>query len=146
MRQALQSVHMQEASDVDQPRQLILTWGQPFRSWLAAGLLVTGGSDCPAVVYDPDQPLLGLWTTFSQETLAGVLMPEETIDRETALRVWTINNALATGEQHLKGTIEPGKLADLVVLSDDPLTVPDARFLSLRVCETLVGGRTVYER
>jgi predicted amidohydrolase YtcJ len=146
MQQALQSVQMQEASDLDQRRELILTWGQPFRSWLAAGLLVTGGSDCPAVVYDPEQPLLGLWATFTQETLAGVLMPEETIDRETALRIWTINNALATGEQRQKGTIEPGKLADLTVLSGDPLTAPDDDFLSLKVCETLVGGRTVYER
>ena len=146
MQQALQTVHMQEASDLDRREELVLTWGQPFRSWLAAGLLVTGGSDCPAVVYDPDQPLLGLWATFSQETLAGVLMPDETIDRETALRIWTINNAAATGEQDLKGTIEPGKLADLAVLSDDPLTVPDAEFLSVHVCETFVGGRTVYAR
>jgi predicted amidohydrolase YtcJ len=91
-------------------------------------------------------PLLGLWATFSQQTLAGVLMPEETIDRETALRIWTINNALATGEERLKGTIEPGKLADLTVLSGDPLSVPDEDFLALRVCRTLVGGRTVYER
>jgi predicted amidohydrolase YtcJ len=146
MQQALRSVHMQEASDLDQRRELILTWGQPFRSWLAAGLLVTGGSDCPAVVYDPEQPLLGLWATFTQETLAGSLMPEETTDRETALRIWTINNALATGEQQLKGTIQPGKLADLTVLSDNPLTVTDDDFLSLKVCETFVGGRTVYQR
>jgi predicted amidohydrolase YtcJ len=146
MQQALQSAHMQGASGIDQRQELILRWGQPFRSWLAAGLLVTGGSDCPAVVYDPDQPLLGLWATISQETLAGVLMPEQTIDRETALRIWTINNALATGEQHLKGTIETGKLADMAVLSGDPLTVPDADFLSLQVCQTLVGGRMVYER
>jgi predicted amidohydrolase YtcJ len=146
MQQALQRAGMQEAAELDLREELVRTWGQPFRSWLAAGLLVTGGSDCPAVVYDPEQPLLGLWATISQETLAGVLMPEETIDRETALRIWTVNNALATGEQHLKGTIEPGKLADLTVLSGDPLTVPDAEFLSLRVCETVVGGRTVYER
>jgi predicted amidohydrolase YtcJ len=146
MQQALQSVGMQEASGLDPRRELVLTWGQPFRSWLAAGLLVTGGSDCPAVVYDPEQPLLGLWATCTQQTLAGVLMPEETIDRETALRIWTINNALATGEERLKGTIEPGKLADLTVLSGDPLSVPDEDFLALRVCRTLVGGRTVYER
>jgi predicted amidohydrolase YtcJ len=73
-------------------------------------------------------------------------MPDETIDRETALRIWTINNAVATGEQDLKGTIESGKLADLTVLSEDPLTVPDSGFLSVQVCETFVGGRTVYER
>ncbi len=146
MQEALQAVHMQgPPSELTQRQEIILRWGQPIRSWLAAGLLVTSGSDCPAVPYDPECPFLGLWATFSQETLAGVLMPGETIDRETALRLWTVNNAIATGEQHLKGTIEPGKLADLVVLSHDPLTVPDHDFLSTTVRETIVGGRTVHQ-
>jgi predicted amidohydrolase YtcJ len=147
MQQALQSVRMEEPpSELTRHQQVVLRWGQPIRSWLAAGLLVTAGSDCPAVPYDPERPFLGLWATFSQDTLAGTLMPEETIDRETALRLWTVNNAIATGEEHLKGTIETGKLADLVVVSHDPLTVPDSDFLSTTVCETIVGGRTVYQR
>lgn len=145
MQEALLAVHLEDPpSQLTRKREIVLRWGQPIRSWLAAGLLVTGGSDCPAVPYDPERPLLGLWATFSQETLAGVLMPEERIDRETALRIWTINNAVATGEEALKGTIEPGKLADLVVLSDNPLTVPDSDFLSTTIRETIVGGRTVF--
>ncbi|SNT35079.1 hypothetical protein SAMN05216276_103618 [Streptosporangium subroseum] len=147
MQQALQSLHLEEPPGVTtEHRRTVLRWGQPIRTWIGAGHLVTGGSDCPAVAYDSENPFLGLWATFSQETLAGVLMPEERIDRETALRVWTINNAVATGEEHLKGSLEPGKLADLAVLTGDPLLTPDADFLSLKVAETVVGGKTVYER
>jgi len=117
-------------------------WGQPVRSWLQAGLLVTGGTDCPAVSYDPKQPLLGLWSTFSQETLAGTLMPGETIDRETALRIWTINNAAAMGQQHLKGTLEPGKLADIVFLQGNPL----ADITNLKTVTMTVKRGTQYLR
>jgi predicted amidohydrolase YtcJ len=147
MQQALQGIRLEQPPGLStEQERTVLRWGQPVRSWLDAGLLVTGGSDCPAVAYDADQPFLGLWATFSQQTLAGELMPEEKIDRESALRIWTINNAMATGEQHLKGSLEPGKLADLVVLTGDPLETPDRDFLSLKVAETIVGGKTVYER
>jgi predicted amidohydrolase YtcJ len=147
MHETMQSLRLvKDAVGLTSLERTVREWGQPVRSWLGAGLLVTGGTDCPAVSYDPEQPLLGLWSTFSQETLAGTLMPGETIDRETALRIWTINNAAAMGQQHLKGTLEPGKLADLVILSADPLEVPDEDFLSITVHETIVGGRTVYAR
>lgn len=147
MQQALQSLHLEEPpSGTTEHQRTVLRWGQPIRSWLDVGHLVTGGSDCPAVAYDADSPFLGLWATFSQETLAGVLMPEEKIDRETALRIWAINNAIATGEEHRKGSLEPGKLADFAVLTGDPLKTPDPEFVSLKVAETVVGGQTVYER
>lgn len=147
MHKAMEELRLATASSSLTPlERTVREWGQPVRTWLEAGLLVTGGTDCPAVTYDPDRPLLGLWSTFSQDTLAGTLMPDETIDRETALRIWTINNAIATNEQDIKGSIEPGKLADLAVLSGDPLEVPDRDFLSIAVDETIVGGRSVYQR
>jgi predicted amidohydrolase YtcJ len=78
--------------------------------------------------------------------MVGKLLPGEEIGREDALRMWTISGAYATFEERKKGSIEPGKWADLVVLGDDYLTVPDDRLLDLRVSMTMVGGQVVYER
>jgi predicted amidohydrolase YtcJ len=115
--------------------------GAAIRRWMDAGLVVTGGGTGPAVAYDPGRrPLMGLWTPFPQERLAGTLMPEETIGWGAALRMWTINNAYATFEEDHTGTVEPGKLADLAVPSGDPLTVPDERFLDIEVFETNVDA------
>ncbi|MFI6085797.1 amidohydrolase [Streptomyces sp. NPDC051217] len=147
MHEVMETLRLAETGDGITPRErTIREWGQPMRTWIDAGLTVTAGTDCPAVAYDQDRPLLGLWACFSQETLAGKLMPGEEIRREEALRLWTINNAYATFQESRKGSIEPGKLADMVVLSGDPLTIPDEKFLELQVLETIVDGRTVHER
>ena len=60
--------------------------------------------------------------------------------------MWTINNAYATFEEALKGSIEPGKLADLVVISEDILTVPAEQIPDIKVTMTIVGVSIVYER
>ena len=146
MHETMESVKLAKgAQELSALQRTVLEWGQPVRSWLDAGLVVTGGTDCPAVAYDPERPLLGLWTTFSQDTLAGCLMPDETVSRLEALKIWTTNNAYATMEEGIKGSIEPGKLADLVILSGDLLEVPDEDFLDIKVLETIVGGQTVHE-
>jgi hypothetical protein len=124
----------------------VYDWGLPLRSWLATGLKVTGGSDNPAIPYDVDHPLLGLYSAVTGETLAGVLLPGEEVSREEVIKMWTINNAYATFEEHLKGSIESGKLADLTVISEDFLTVPVEQIPEIKVTMTVVGGRIVYER
>jgi predicted amidohydrolase YtcJ len=124
----------------------VYDWGMPMRAWLDEGLVVTGGSDNPAVAYDVEQPLLGLYSAVTGETLPGVLLPGQAVTREEAVRMWTCNNAYATFEEDIKGSIEPGKLADLVVLSEDFLTVPAERISQIKICLTMVGGRVVYER
>jgi predicted amidohydrolase YtcJ len=73
-----------------------------------------------------------------------VLAPEQKITREEALRVLTVNYTYTTFEEKLKGSIEPGKLAHFLVLSDDVLAVPDDKILSVRTLATYVGGRRVF--
>jgi predicted amidohydrolase YtcJ len=82
---------------------------------------------------------------ITRDTISdGVYGANQGISREEALRVYTINNARLTFEDNLKGSIEPGKLADLVVLSADYLTVPEKQIESLKALATMVGGRFVY--
>ena len=97
----------------------------PMRAFLDAGFVVAGGTDSAVVPYPP------LWVIYhfvSRDTISGgVLGADQKITRKEALQVETINNAYLTFEEKLKGSIEPGKLADLVVLPEDILTVPDKR-------------------
>jgi len=146
MHEAMTQVRIAKHPPSDPWERTVKDWGLPVRSWLREGIVVTGGTDCPAVAYDPQRPLLGLYMVTTQETLAGKLLPGEEISREEALRLWTINGAYATFEEGRKGSLEPGKWADLVVLSDDYLTVPDERLPAITVSLTMVGGRIVYER
>jgi hypothetical protein len=75
-----------------------------------------------------------------------VLGADQRISRAEALRLETINNAFLTFEEQLKGSIEPGKLADLVVLPEDLLTCPDKHIEQMQVVMTMVGGKIVYGR
>jgi hypothetical protein len=71
--------------------------------------------------------------------------PRQKITVEEALRACTLNGAYASFEEHEKGSLEPGKLADLVVLGRNPLTEEPASLISIPVERTMVGGRWVYE-
>ena len=82
---------------------------------------------------------------MSRKTRDGrVLGPQEKISREEALRIATYNNAFATWEEKVKGSIEAGKLADFLVLSGDFMTIPEDEILKLHPLATYVGGRKVY--
>jgi predicted amidohydrolase YtcJ len=114
----------------------------PLRELLDAGLVVSGGSDWPGA---PNNPFVNIYYYVTRRTLsAGVVGAAQKISRMEALRVMTVNNAYGTFEERIKGSIEPGKLADFVVLSDDVLTVPEDRILSIKPTATYVGGRKVY--
>jgi predicted amidohydrolase YtcJ len=83
----------------------------------------------------------------TRDTISGgVLGADQRISRQDALRLETINNAVLTFEERLKGSIEAGKLADLVVLPEDILTCPEKHIEQMRVVMTMVGGRIVYGR
>lgn len=113
-----------------------------MRDWLDAGLIVGGGSDWTLLPADPFW-MIYFWVTRDTR-LGGKIGVDQRISREEALRVMTINNAYITFEENVKGSLEPGKLADLVVLSDDILTVPDSQIRDVAAQLTMVGGEIVH--
>ena len=122
----------------------------PYRSLVDAGVVVNGGSD-HMVKWDADasinpyNPFLAMWTMVTRTTERNnVIMPDEAITREEALRMYTINNAYASFEESIKGSIEPGKLADLAILSDDLLDCPVNHIKDIQSELTIVGGKIVY--
>jgi predicted amidohydrolase YtcJ len=115
----------------------------PVKSYLGAGFLVAGGTDSPVV---PFNPFFAFYHFLTRDTITdGVYGPNEAVtSREDLLRMITINYAKLTGEAGIKGSIEPGKLADFAVLSDDLLTVDAAKIPAMRALLTYVGGREVF--
>ena len=146
MHQVMDQVRIAKSKIADAWERTTKDWGLAVKSWLREGMMVTGGTDCPAIHYDTDRPLLGLYHLVTRETLVGKVLPDEGISREDALRLFTINGAYATFEESRKGSLEVGKWADLVVLGEDYLSVPDERLPSIKISLTMAGGRIVYER
>jgi len=123
----------------------------PYRSLFEEGIIVNGGSDHMVKLdsytsINPYNPFLGMWTVITRETERGTqFFPEQAINREQALRMYTINNALASFEEDRKGSLEPGKYADLAVLSLDYLTCPAGSIKDIQVVMTMVDGKIVYQ-
>jgi predicted amidohydrolase YtcJ len=124
----------------------------PYRSLEDAGVIINGGSD-HMVKWDattsinPYNPFLAIWTMVTRKTENGSqLFPREALTREEALKAYTINNAFSTFEESQKGSIEPGKLADLAVLSDDILTCPEDSIREIKAIMTILDGKIIYER
>jgi len=122
------------------------SWVTPLRSYLdhlTNKMAVSAGTDSAVVPYPP------LWTIYhfvTRNTITGgVLGAGQRIRREEALRLSTINNAYLNFEEKVKGSLEPGKYADLVVLSDDIMTCPEERIRDMSVLATMVGGKLVYQ-
>lgn len=115
----------------------------PNDLFAASGLAVGGGSDSPVTPY---QPLLGIWSSVTRATqLAGVLGPEHAIGAAAALDWYTRGSAYLSFDEGRRGSLEPGALADLVILGADPLAVPADEIKDIPVEETILGGATVYQ-
>jgi len=113
------------------------------RSFLDAGVRVTQNSDYPP---GPFEPMMALQSSVTRTDMKGnVWGARQRVTVEEAIRVGTVNGAYASFEEHLKGSIEAGKLADLVVLGRDPLREPPQTLVNIPVERTMVGGRWVYE-
>jgi predicted amidohydrolase YtcJ len=128
-----------------------MRWYHPYKSWLEH-TTIGGGSDHivgldPLEATNPWSPWLGMWIALTRATeRGGVLVPEERLTREQALRLYTINNAYVNREEKDKGSLEVGKLADLIIIDQDILSCPSNAIPRTKVLTTIVGGKVVYER
>jgi hypothetical protein len=145
MHEIMEQVRIAKMTETDPWKRTVRDWGLPLKDWFDAGLIVTGGSDNPAVVYNPEQPFLSQYAALTGNTLAGVLLPEQTITREQMLRMYTINVAYSCWQEDIRGSIEVGKLADMVVLDQDILSCDVEAIRDLQVRQTYVGGELVFE-
>ena len=118
-------------------------WLYRLKSFLDGGLIVAASSDSPVA---PDNPLIGIYAAVTRRAQSGeYLSPEEAVSAEQALAMYTVNAAHASFEEKIKGAITPGKLADMVVLSADPLKSPPEQIKDIRVEMTIINGRLAWE-
>jgi hypothetical protein len=114
-----------------------------MRTFLDAGLWPTDSSDYTA---SPSYPMMWLQSQLTRIDMKGnVWGPNQRITIQEAIRCGTIHGAYASFEEEQKGSIEPGKLADLIVLDRDPLTANPSSLIQIAVERTMVGGKWVYE-
>jgi len=115
-----------------------------WQKLLKSGAMITNGTDAP--VEDVD-PIASYYATVSRKLKDGsVFFPDQRMSRMEALKSYTANGAHAAFEEKAKGTLEPGKYADIVVLSKDILTVPEDEIPTAQVSYTIVGGKVRYKR
>jgi hypothetical protein len=118
-----------------------------FKSFLDAGVRLCFGSDWTVA---PMNAILGIYAAVTRRTLddknPNGWIPEQKISVEDAIKCYTINNAYAAFEENIKGSIEKGKLADLVVLSDNILSIDPTRIKDVKVDMTVFNGNIVYKR
>jgi predicted amidohydrolase YtcJ len=129
-----------------------LRYFQPLKSIFAAGGVAGGGSDHMQKIgsfrsVNPYNPFLGMQTAITRRARwhDGRLHPEEALTREQALRFYTINNAKVLRKETTTGSLEPGKLADLVLLDTDLLTCPEDKIRDTKALLTMVDGKVVWE-
>ncbi len=119
----------------------------PFKSFLDAGVKLCFGTDWYVA---PLNPILGLYAAVTRRTLddknPNGWIPEQKISIEDAIKCYTINSAYASFEENIKGSIEVGKLADLIVLSDDILTIDPVKIKDAKVEMTVFDGKIIYKK
>jgi len=118
-----------------------------FRALLDSGAVLAFGSDWDVA---PMEPLMGIYAAATRRTLDGKhpdgWVPEQKIGVAEAIRAYTMGSAYASFDEQIKGSIEPGKLADLVVVSDDILSIPAVDIEKARVETTVFDGKVIYHR
>lgn len=127
------------------PQRWKYAWA--FRSLRDSGATLAFGSDWNVAEMEP---LIGIYTALTRKGLDGKpqggWIPEQTIDLETAIRGYTINGAYANFIEQNRGSISPGKYADLVMISDDLFKIPADKIKDVKVEWTMVGGKEVWKK
>lgn len=147
---AMQAIHMSS----DRPWAIdrlgedrILEGAYVWQKLLQSGGRIVNGTDVPV---EPLSPLASFYASISRKTLQGLppegYEPDQKMSREEALRSYTIDAAFGAFEENIKGSAEPGKLADFTVFSDNIMTIPEEDILSTDIDMTIVGGKVLYER
>jgi predicted amidohydrolase YtcJ len=116
----------------------------PIAEGLSAGVVIAGGTDGPRSA--PYNPFVTLQWLVSGRSVTGSAYraKDQSPTREQALRIHTVNSAYMAGDDHRRGTLEAGKWADLLVLSDDYFAVPEDAIAGIRPLLTLVGGKVAH--
>jgi hypothetical protein len=129
------------------------TYFQPYKTLFEQNVVVGGGSDHMQKIgsfrsINQYNPFLGMWITLTRQPrwTEEPLHTEQAISREQAIRLYTVNNAFLTFSEDVKGSLEPGKLADFIVLDRDILTCPLDEVKDIQVEQTYLGGSRVYLR
>jgi predicted amidohydrolase YtcJ len=116
----------------------------PVHTLKKEGVKVAGSSDCPIV---PPDPLIGIYAATSRASERGnIIGTEEKISSMDALLLYTLNAAQCTFEESIKGSITPGKFADLIMLDGDPTQLPPEEVLNLTVMITMIDGEVLWEK
>jgi predicted amidohydrolase YtcJ len=147
---AMQAIHMSS----DRPwaidrlgEKRIKEGAYKWQTLLKSGAKIVNGTDAPV---EPINPIPCFYASITRKTLKGEpeggYEPEEKMTREQALRSYTLDAAYGAFEETIKGSIEPGKLADFTIFSQDIMTVPENDILKTEVAMTIVGGKVVYEK
>lgn len=129
---------------------ILAAWGRPladmserFKDWVDNGIMFANGADGPISYHA--QPILQIYGSVTRNTgWGGSLGAEQGLSRQDAIRSVTINSAYTSFEENVKGSIEPGKYADFVVLSDDIMRVAALDIKDVKIVATVLGGRTVH--
>jgi predicted amidohydrolase YtcJ len=115
-----------------------------WQKLMKTGAIICNGTDAPV---EDVNPIACFYATVTRKMKDGALFyPDQKMSREEALRSYTYNGAYAGFEEDILGSLKPGKLADITVLSKDIMTIPDDEILSAQVLYTIVGGKVLYQK
>ncbi len=120
------------------------TGAYAWRDLIDSGVIIANGTDSPVEKLDP---IACFYASVTRKTKNGEeFFPEQKMTREEALKSYTLNGAFAAFKEDILGSIEPGKLADLTVLSQDILNAPENEILKTKILYTIIDGKIVYKR